>query len=240
MGNSKGFTNLCKLQYHFVYQTKNLINNKTYIGRHSTNNINDGYIGSGTLLKRAIRKYGKENFECIHMCYFDTYIESVEEEKFLVTREYCSNDNNYNLVEGGSNPIMYGDKNPGWKGGKYNLCKCGLRKIKHSIACNICDKQIIKNEWISHNIPSREASYKSIKSKIDRGHTVKIAVDNEIFDSIYECVRKYNIHESTVRGRCVSPHFPEWEFFDKEKQRTESLKYYAKVEKRKLNRSKNK
>ena len=116
-GNSKGMINICRLKYHYVYQTKNLINGKTYIGRHSTNNLNDGYIGSGKMLKRAIKKYGKENFECIAMCYFDTYEESVEEEKFLVTREYCKNSNNYNIVEGGSNPIMYGEDNPSWKGG---------------------------------------------------------------------------------------------------------------------------
>ena len=34
-------------QYHFVYQTTNTINNKIYIGIHSTNDINDGYQGSG-------------------------------------------------------------------------------------------------------------------------------------------------------------------------------------------------
>lgn len=114
-GNSKNMSNLCKLKYHYIYQTKNLINDKTYIGRHSTNNLNDGYVGSGTMLKRAINKYGKENFVCIPMCYFDTYEEAVEEEKFLVTLEYCKDPNNYNIVQGGLNPIMYGENNPSWK-----------------------------------------------------------------------------------------------------------------------------
>ena len=52
-------------KYHFLYQTKNIITNMTYIGRHSTDNLNDGYLGSGTILKRAIKKYGKHNFEII-------------------------------------------------------------------------------------------------------------------------------------------------------------------------------
>jgi len=48
--------------HYIVYKTTNLINKKIYIGIHSTENINDGYLGSGTALKRAIAKHGKENF----------------------------------------------------------------------------------------------------------------------------------------------------------------------------------
>jgi hypothetical protein len=48
---------------YYIYQTKNLIDEKIYIGVHLSNNIeNDKYIGSGLHLKRAIQKYGKQNF----------------------------------------------------------------------------------------------------------------------------------------------------------------------------------
>ncbi len=46
-----------------VYLTTNKINGKTYVGQHKYIKLYDGYIGSGTLIKRAIKKYGKENFE---------------------------------------------------------------------------------------------------------------------------------------------------------------------------------
>ncbi len=49
--------------YHFVYKTTNTINGKFYIGKHSTKNIEDGYLGSGRSIRDAIIKYGKENFE---------------------------------------------------------------------------------------------------------------------------------------------------------------------------------
>ena len=43
--------------------TINLINNKKYIGIDSKNNPN--YFGSGKIIKKAIEKYGKENFKKI-------------------------------------------------------------------------------------------------------------------------------------------------------------------------------
>ena len=42
---------------NFVYKTTNKINNRFYIGVHSTDILNDGYFGSGKLLTQAIEKY---------------------------------------------------------------------------------------------------------------------------------------------------------------------------------------
>jgi len=50
-------------KYNYVYITTNLINEKQYVGSHETDNLNDNYLGSGTLFRRAIQKYGKEKFK---------------------------------------------------------------------------------------------------------------------------------------------------------------------------------
>lgn len=73
---------------HLVYQTTNKLNNKIYIGVHSTKNINDGYLGSGTALKKAVKKYGKQNFKRI-ILNFSLYqsIIKYKEEKSLTVFE---------------------------------------------------------------------------------------------------------------------------------------------------------
>jgi hypothetical protein len=48
-------------KYHIVYQTTNTINGKIYIGCHSTDVIEDGYIGSSLLLKQAVAMHGTHN-----------------------------------------------------------------------------------------------------------------------------------------------------------------------------------
>ena len=88
-------------KYHFIYKTTNLLSGRYYIGMHSTNDLEDGYLGSGNRLRRAIKKHGKENFirEILEFC------ESREElklkEREVVNLEEISKKECMNLVVGG-------------------------------------------------------------------------------------------------------------------------------------------
>ena len=90
-------------KFNYIYLTTNTINGKIYVGQHSTNNLEDGYIGSGTLLKLALQKYGKNNFSKEILAYTDTQNKLDYLEKFYI-RKYKSRElkNGYNLTDGGS------------------------------------------------------------------------------------------------------------------------------------------
>ena len=57
-------------KYHFIYKTTNILSGRYYIGMHSTDDLEDGYLGSGNRLRLAIRKHGKESFkrEILEFC----------------------------------------------------------------------------------------------------------------------------------------------------------------------------
>lgn len=65
------------MKNYICYITTNILNGKKYIGSHVTLDINDSYMGSGVYLKKALKKYGKENFK----------------------REILAKVNNYNLMK---------------------------------------------------------------------------------------------------------------------------------------------
>lgn len=87
--------------YHFVYKTTNKINEKYYIGVHSAHTLDDSYLGSGLLLNKAIKKYGKDNFTREILSVFDTKAQAYSFEKDIVCQEFLNKENTYNLALGG-------------------------------------------------------------------------------------------------------------------------------------------
>lgn len=72
--------------------------------------MNDNYLGSGNLLKLAIKKYGVDYFKKEILFIFDNKNEMFEAEKELVNAEFLSNNNTYNLQIGGDGSFHYINK----------------------------------------------------------------------------------------------------------------------------------
>lgn len=88
-------------QYYYLYKITNLINNKIYIGIRSTNNLNDGYFGSGVTLRKAIKKYGRENFNKEILEWFDWRCEAINREEQIVNLDFVKRSDTYNMTIGG-------------------------------------------------------------------------------------------------------------------------------------------
>lgn len=89
------------MTHYLIYKITNKLNGKIYIGKHQTENLNDGYMGSGALIKNAIKKYGVENFT--KEILFDVYGKDLMDflEEAIVDDAFVARKDTYNLKVGG-------------------------------------------------------------------------------------------------------------------------------------------
>jgi len=64
---------------------------------HSTNNPDDGYLGSGKALLLAFKKYGKENFTRRKLCFCDSVEEAHKKEAYYIKKYNTVSPNGYNI-----------------------------------------------------------------------------------------------------------------------------------------------
>jgi hypothetical protein len=100
-------------KFYYVYQITNKINGKIYVGVHATDDLNDGYMGSGLLIKQAIAKYGVENFVKMILFEGSSYRELLDKEAEIVTTEFVNRDDTYNLREGGTGGFTHEESDRG-------------------------------------------------------------------------------------------------------------------------------
>lgn len=100
------------MKYGYIYKTTNLINGKIYIGQHKANKFDVKYMGSGTILKEAFAKYGKENFKVEIIDDSANNADELNKLEIHYIQKYNARDLEigYNLHVGGN--VQSGENNP--------------------------------------------------------------------------------------------------------------------------------
>jgi group I intron endonuclease len=171
-----------------IYLTVNRINGKVYIGQTSINK--NGYIGSGKLLKRAIKKYGKDNFT---RTILRSDVSSLKElnlwEDFYIRLFGSRNlEIGYNIVPGGN------------KGGfahtEEAIEKIRARSNQEDNKLRIRQIQKIGVEARKGKCRSKEVKLKIISTKF--GHIKEIEIFKKDGEVLYTC--NFSTEASTLTG----------------------------------------
>lgn len=175
--------------YGFIYITTNIINGKRYLGQKKFDDRWQSYLGSGEILKKAIKKYGKENFarNIIDIAYSDDEL-SQKEYDYSVFFNVVESDDWYNLVYGGStingykfseeqrkhmSEIRRGERHPLY--GKFHT-----DETKEKIRTALKGKYVGENHHNYGKQLSEETKYKISKANTGR------VVSQEIKDKLSE------------------------------------------------------
>jgi len=167
-------------KYFLIYKTTNLIDNKIYIGQHKTNDLNDGYLGSGSILKLAISKHGRENFkqEILKFCSNDEELCN-EELKAIELFGSSNKEIGYNILN--YNHVY----TPNWGKGTSPKSKEGLKNIEAA------NKDLDKRMQISKTL---------------KGHIVSEETKNKIRESLKSSfIKKYWCHHPLTKKRMKLP-----------------------------------
>ena len=115
-------------KYHFIYKTICETTGKYYWGMHSTNNLNDGYIGSGKRLRYSINKHGKENHKREIIEFFKTREELGKREIEIVNLNEIIKKDCMNLRVGGLGGEREYPIKPPWNKGHKGITKLNLNE----------------------------------------------------------------------------------------------------------------
>lgn len=195
---------------NYTYMITNKINGKVYVGSHcwKGEGLDPDYFGSGTAITRAVKKYGKKNFQVEVLYYYDTVEECRQDEERILT-EYNVRDCPYSYncknsaigwtsedVKGKNNP-MYGrtgENNPmyGKRGkGSPNYGKHHTDETRKKISRAKKGKTVSEEHRKKLSQAKKKLMTPIVAIQIDTGKV-------KIFESQMECSRVLGIYSGKI------------------------------------------
>lgn len=156
--------------FYYTYKITNLINEKIYVGVHKTENLEDGYMGSGTVLNHAKTKYGIENFRKDILMFHENESDMFEIEALIVDQTFVDRKDTYNLRLGGFGGWDYTNATMS-KSTRQRISKAGGNSVKNSNKPSKAIKRISevsRKMWASEG--HKEYMSQVIKSRIESGN----------------------------------------------------------------------
>ncbi len=142
-------------KYHVIYKTTCLINEHYYIGMHSTDNLDDGYLGSGKKLWQSLKRHGKENHKCEILEHCSSREAVRKREAELVNYELLFEEKCMNLTLGGSGDLSHIHDNPdNWAKNQKVIAPLGGAAMKKKF-----ENEEFKKAWGLRSTSNNLASY---------------------------------------------------------------------------------
>jgi hypothetical protein len=156
---------------------------------HSTDNLEDGYIGSGKRLWYSINKYGKENHTCEILEFLESRELLKEKEKQLVNQDLLNDSMCMNLAIGGEggHGSKFLTKEQLAKGGKNSMAIIKLLRETDPEYAKINSKSISKSYYKAieegRRIPKAWGNWTGRKHKLEtieklKGHSHQVGLNN--------------------------------------------------------------
>lgn len=192
--------------YGYIYETKNLITNKFYIGQHKCSYFDPNYLGSGTYIARSISKYGKENFtvtlleKCISQKHLD-----IKEQYYI--KEYSDKygwDKIYNITTGGRKNNVWAYLKKEDREIFKQKCRNGHKTLKYKQYCESTKQQrsLAQSERMMGHIVSDETKLKSSIS--NKGQKRSKETCNKMSQVWHDTHVSFKCCRTTLGKKCVT------------------------------------
>lgn len=196
-------------KYHYIYKTTCIPTGRWYIGMHSTDDLNDGYVGSGKRLWHSINKYGKDQHRIEILEYLPDRKSLTLREEQIVNSDMLKNPMCMNLAPGGEGGMTRMPRTNEWKA-KISAAHRGKTMPREAV-----EKQRAKMagyKWSDEQVQKRVEG--QLTSEKFKERYRPIIIDGVTYQNGREAVAALGIPGGTIANRLKSPNWLNYRYAD--------------------------